>query len=286
MKDNYGVLYIIATPIGNLEDITLRALNILKGVDFIAAEDTRHTIKLLNHYEIKKTLLSYHEHNKYEKGNEIIELLKSGKNIGLVSDAGTPAISDPGEDLVKLCIENNIRTIPIPGATALISALIVSGKDTKKFVFEGFLSQEKNNRKNVLEKIKDETRTIILYEAPHKIKKTLVELLKYLGNRNITLVRELTKKYEEIRTYTIEEAIVDYSQREPRGEYVLVIEGKPEIEVSKEKAQIWEELTLDEHMEYYLKKDMVKKEVIKQIAKDRNINKREVYNHFINEKDK
>lgn len=276
-----GTLYLVSTPIGNLEDITYRAINTLGKVDYIAAEDTRHTIKLLNHYDIKKTLTSYHEHNKYEKGNEIIKDLINGLNVALVSDAGTPAISDPGEELVKQCHENNIRVIPIPGATALVAGLTISGQITRRFTFEGFLPQDKNERRIILENLKKEPRTIILYEAPHKLKKTLDDLYKILGNRKISITRELTKRYEEVIINTLEEMVKLYETMSPKGEYVLVIEGLSFNDLEQEKIDRWKNMSLEEHMNYYLSKGMDKKESIKQIAKDRNVGKREIYNYFI-----
>lgn len=279
--ETMGTLYLVSTPIGNLEDITYRAIKILGEVDYIAAEDTRHTIKLLNHYDIRKTLTSYHEHNKYDKGNEIIKDLINGLNVALVSDAGTPAISDPGEELVKQCHENNIRVIPIPGATALVAGLTISGQITRRFTFEGFLPQDKNERKKILENLKKEPRTIILYEAPHKLKKTLDDLYKILGNRKISITRELTKKYEEVIVNTLEESIKLYKTISPKGEYVLVIEGLSFDDLEQEKIDRWKNMSLEEHMNYYFSKGMDKKDSIKQIAKDRNVGKREIYNYFI-----
>lgn len=276
-----GILFLVSTPIGNLEDITYRAINILNEVDYIAAEDTRHTIKLLNHYDIKKSLTSYHEHNKYDKAKEIIKDLEKGLKVALVSDAGTPAISDPGEELVRQCLENNIRVIPIPGATALIAGLTISGQITRRFTFEGFLPQDKNERRIILENLKKEPRTIILYEAPHKLKKTLDDLYKILGNRKISITRELTKRYEEVIINTLEEMVKLYETMSPKGEYVLVIEGLSFNDLEQEKIDRWKNMSLEEHMNYYLSKGMDKKESIKQIAKDRNVGKREIYNYFI-----
>lgn len=275
-----GKLYLVATPIGNLEDMTLRAIRTLNEVDYIAAEDTRHTIKLLNHFEIKKPLQSYHEHNKTEKGNKIIEDLLNGQQVALVTDAGTPAISDPGEDLVKLCYKNNIEVTSIPGAVALINGLILSGKDTRRFCFEGFLPFNKKERNNVLNGLKIETRTIIVYEAPHKLKGTIDDLFQALGNRNITITRELTKKFEEVLLMTLEEAVCYYKENDPRGEYVLVIEGESQLKLEEEKVEKWLEMTLEEHLNIYMKKDMSKNEAIKTIAKDRNMTRKEVYNYF------
>ncbi|PKM93242.1 MAG: 16S rRNA (cytidine(1402)-2'-O)-methyltransferase [Firmicutes bacterium HGW-Firmicutes-1] len=275
-----GKLYLVATPIGNLEDMTLRAIRTLNEVDYIAAEDTRHTIKLLNHFEIKKPLQSYHEHNKTEKGNKIIEDLLNGQQVALVTDAGTPAISDPGEDLVKLCHKNKIEVTSIPGAVALINGLILSGKDTRRFCFEGFLPFNKKERNNVLKGLKIETRTIIVYEAPHKLKGTIDDLFQALGNRNITITRELTKKFEEVLLMTLEEAVCYYKENDPRGEYVLVIDGESQLKLEEEKVEKWLEMTLEEHLNIYMKKDMSKNEAIKTIAKDRNMTRKEVYNYF------
>ena len=233
MSENYGVLYLVATPIGNLEDITYRALRILSEVDFIAAEDTRHTLKLLNHFEIQKPMISYYEHNIRERGEKIISRIKEGKCAALVSDAGTPAVSDPGEDLVRLCIEEGIRVIPVPGAVAGINALICSGISTKRFSFEGFLSVNKKSRMDHLESVKDSAYTLIFYEAPHKLLNTLNDMLKYFGNRKITVARELTKKFETIFPTTLQFALEYYKENDPRGEYVLVIEGKSKKEKRK-----------------------------------------------------
>lgn len=275
-----GKLYLVATPIGNLEDITFRAIRILNEVDFIAAEDTRHTLKLLNHFEIKKPLTSYHEHNKIEKGKKLIDDLLIGKNIALVTDAGTPAISDPGEDLVKLCIKYGIDVTSIPGPAALINALILSGKDTKRFCFEGFLPTNKKDRKGIIEKLKNETRTIIFYEAPHKLKGTLDDLYKILDNRNITIARELTKKFEEIFHTNLKEAKDYYIDKEIRGEVVLILEGKSIKKIEEENIDKWLKFTMEEHLEIYINKNMTKNEAIKKIAKDRNLLKRDVYNYF------
>lgn len=275
-----GKLYLVATPIGNLEDITFRAIRILKEVDYIAAEDTRHTIKLLNHYEIKKPLESYHEHNKLDKGPKMILDLQSGKSIALVTDAGTPAISDPGEDLVRLCYEHKIVVTSIPGPVALITGLILSGKNTRRFCFEGFLPFAKKERKILLNQLKSDTRTIIFYEAPHKLKGTLEDLYSVLGNRSITLTRELTKKFEEVLTVPLSEAISYYKEHEPRGEYVLVLEGESSEKLEGEKLEKWLEMTVDEHMTYYLNKNYSKMDAIKAISKDRNTPRRDIYNYF------
>ena len=269
-----GKLYLVATPIGNLEDITLRAIRILKEVDIIVAEDTRQTIKLLNHLEIQKHMISYHRHSNEEKENEILDNLQNGKNIALVSDAGTPVISDPGEELVKLALKNNIEVIPIPGPCALISAMIASGMDAKEFTFLGFLPLNKKSRKNKLNDIKLSDKTIILYEAPHKIVKTLEELNDILNNRKIVLARELTKIHEEFIVGTAKELLEKL--KEPKGEFVIVIEKREENDVNN-----FEDMTIEEHHKYYENLGLSKNEAIKQIAKDRNVKKNEIYKEFI-----
>ena len=268
-----GTLYLVATPIGNLSDLSERALAVLREVDLIAAEDTRHTLKLLNHFAIKKPMISYFEHNKSERGQEILRILKEGKDVALVSDAGTPAISDPGEDLVRLCAQNDISVVPIPGPCALINALIVSGLPTGRFSFEGFLSVNKKNRKQHLESIRSDTHTLIFYEAPHKLKNTLADMLQILGDRQIALVRELTKKYEEVLRMTLSEAAAYYETTEPKGEFVLVLSGAPEDSEENPLAS----LTVFEHMDYYLEQGISKKEAIKLVAKDRKVKKQEIY---------
>lgn len=272
-----GILYLCATPIGNLEDITLRCIRILKEVDIIAAEDTRQTVKLLNHFEIKKPMISYHEHNKFDKGKDLVNQLLEGKNIALVSDAGMPAISDPGEDLVKLCIENNITIIPIPGASASLSALIVSGLSTRSFCFEGFLSSNKKEKKEKLQQLVNETRTIIFYESPHRIKETLVEIQQYLGDRRISVSRELTKKFEETLRGNISEIHEILQQRNIKGEFVIVIEGIDVKVLIDNEAQKWHNITIQQHILMYMEQGMDKKEAIKKVAEDRNIPKKEVY---------
>lgn len=273
-----GILYIVATPIGNLEDITLRAIRVLKEVDIIAAEDTRHTLKLLNHLEISKPLISYHRHNEEIKTQELIDKLQEGKNIALVSDAGTPVISDPGGEIVKSAIENNIKIIPIPGACAAITAIIASGLDAKEFTFIGFLPQNNKNRNEKLERISKEERTTILYEAPHKLMKTLEDIGKVIGKRKVVLARELTKIHEEYIEGTIAE--LQSKIKEPKGEYVIIIDKN-----EKTKKQIEQEnlntLSIEEHYKYYEQKGFNKKEIIKQIAKDRNVTKNEIYQKFI-----
>lgn len=273
-EKNNGILYVIATPIGNLEDITLRAIRILNEVDLIAAEDTRHTLKLLNHLEISKPMVSYHRHNEELRVDGLIEKLKEGKNIGLVSDAGTPGICDPGEEIIKKCIEENIKIIPIPGACAMINALICSGISTKEFSFFGFLPLNKKTRKIKLEEIQKSKRTIILYEAPHKLKTTLNDLKDILGNRKIVLARELTKIHEEYIRGTAEELIQKTEQI--KGEFVLIIE-----ENNIEEENELNILSLEEHYKYYENKGLDKKEIIKKIAKDRDVNKNEIYKYFI-----
>lgn len=272
-----GILYLCATPIGNLGDISARCLEAFQNADLIACEDTRRTIQLLNHFGIKKQLTSYHEHNKREKGEYIIGLLKEGKNVVLVSDAGTPAISDPGEDLVKLCIENDLQVTPIPGCVAGINALIVSGLPTRRFAFEGFLSVNKRHRKEHLESVKNDTHTLIFYEAPHKLPYTLADMLEILGDRKIALCRELTKIHEEIIRTTLSEAQNLYTETSPKGEFVIVIEGAKEPETEE---AWWEALSVEEHVEKYIADGIDSKEAVKQTAKDRNLPKREVYNIY------
>lgn len=272
-----GTLYLCATPIGNLEDITLRVLNTLKQVDLIAAEDTRNSIKLLNHFEIKTPMTSYHEYNKIEKARQLAEKLKSGLNIALVTDAGTPAVSDPGEDLVRICQEEQIPVTSLPGPCACITALTLSGLPTRRFCFEAFLPREKKERALVLEQLKQETRTILLYEAPHHLKKTLSELFSVLGDRTLTICRELTKRYEEVQKTTLSEAVSFYEKTQPRGEYVLVLSGKSQEELTKEAQKAWESYSLVEHMSYYENQGISQKEAMKLVAKDRGISKREVY---------
>lgn len=271
-----GKLYIVATPIGNLDDITLRAINTLKEADIIVAEDTRHSLKLLNHLGISKPLISYYRHTEEVKYEKILEKIKEGNNIALISDAGTPIISDPGEVIVKEAIKENIEVIPIPGACAAITALMAAGVDTKKFVFYGFLSINKKLRKKELEEIQKERKTIILYEAPHKLKNTLSDLNTYMPDRNVTIARELTKIHEEFVRGTAKE--IYKKVQEPKGEYIIIIDSLSEIE---EQENVLNELTLEEHYKVYESQGMNKKEIIKQIAKDRNVNKNEIYMHFI-----
>ncbi len=272
-----GTLYLCATPIGNLEDITLRVLNTLKRADLIAAEDTRNSIKLLNHFQIKTPMTSYHEYNKIEKAHQLAAKLMEGKNIALITDAGTPGISDPGEELVRICYQNRIPVTSLPGAAACITALTVSGQSTRRFCFEAFLPHDKKERARILETLQSETRTIVLYEAPHHLKKTLQELRDTLGNRSLSICRELTKRYEEVQRTTFDDALSFYQQQEPRGEYVLVICGKPADELKREKQKAWEALTLTEHMAHYESQGIPRKEAMRLVAKDRGISKREVY---------
>ena len=272
-----GILYIIATPIGNLEDITLRAIRILKEVDLIAAEDTRHTLKLLNHLEISKPLISYHRHNEETRTEELIKELKTGKNIGLVSDAGTPGICDPGEEIIKKCIEESIKVVPIPGACAMINALITSGISTKEFIFLGFLPLNKKSRKEKLEEIKNANKTIILYEAPHKLKSTLNDLSLILEDRSVVLARELTKIHEEYIRGTVKELMEKTDNL--KGEMILIIEKNNKD--NKEELNSLNNLTLEEHYNFYEKNGLNKKEIIKKIAKDRNVSKNEIYQYFI-----
>ncbi len=279
MQDNFGVLYLVATPIGNLDDITYRALKVLNEVDFIAAEDTRHTLKLLNHFEIQKPMISYYEHNIRERGEKIIARIKEGKSAALVSDAGTPAISDPGEDLVRLCIEEGIRVIPVPGAVAGICALISSGISTKRFSFEGFLSVNKKSRIDHLEQVKNSPYTLIFYEAPHKLLNTLCDMLKAFGNRKITIAREMTKKFEEFLYTDFEKAIAHFTENPPKGEFVLIIEGATNCE----KESPFDKMTILEHISYYTAQGIDKKEAMKKVALDRGISKREVYAETIKE---
>ena len=271
-----GKLYIVATPIGNLDDITLRALNILKEVNLIAAEDTRHTLKLLNHFKITKPLISYHRHNEETKKDALIQKLKKGETIALVSDAGTPGICDPGEEIIKKAIEENIKIIPIPGACAFVNALICSGIDTKEFMFLGFLPLNKKTRKERLEEIKSTTKTTIIYEAPHKLKATLEDLNNVLGDRKLVLARELTKIHEEFIRGTALEIIE--KQEDIKGEFVIIIEGNQNVQRKENELN---DLSLKEHYNYYKKQGYDKKEAIKKIAKDRNVSKNEIYMHFI-----
>ena len=272
-----GTLYLCATPIGNLEDMTLRCIRVLKEVDLIAAEDTRNSIKLLNHFEIKTPMTSYHEYNKIEKGHRLVERLQSGEDIALITDAGTPGISDPGEELVRMCQEAGITVTALPGAVACITALTISGLATRRFAFEAFLPTDKKERQAILEELKGETRTMILYEAPHRLSRTLKVLYEALGNRRISVCRELTKKHETVFATTIEDALDYYESQEPKGECVMVIEGKSREEIRAEEKAQWEEMDIEAHMEYYLERGLDKKEAMKQVAKDRGVSKRDIY---------
>lgn len=272
-----GMLYLCATPIGNLDDMTFRVLETLKSVDIIAAEDTRNTIKLLNRFEIKTAMTSYHEYNKTEKAFTLIDEMKAGKNIALVTDAGTPAISDPGEVLVRMCQEEGITVTSLPGACACITALTLSGLPTRRFCFEGFLPPDKKERAHILDALKNEERTAILYEAPHHLKGTLKELYDALGDRKITLCRELTKKFETVLPLTLKSAVEYYEENEPKGEYVLVVEGRSLEDIRAEERAEWENLTIEEHMDIYLSKGIDKKEAMKMVAKDRGVSKRDIY---------
>lgn len=272
-----GTLFLCATPIGNLGDMTPRVVETLREVDMIAAEDTRNSIKLLNYFEIKTPMTSYHEYNKIEKADQMISWMQAGKNIALVTDAGTPAISDPGEVLVKKCMEAGIPVTSLPGCCACITALTLSGLSARRFCFEGFLPADKKEKKFIFEELQKETRTIILYEAPHHLKRTLVELYELMGERRITLCRELTKRFETVFPTTLGEAINFYEENEPKGEYVLVIEGLDRNQVEQDKRKEWEQLSVDEHMKLYEDQGIDRKEAMKKVAADRGVSKRKIY---------
>lgn len=272
-----GILYLCATPIGNLEDMTYRCVRILKEVDLIAAEDTRNSIKLLNHFEIDTPMTSYHEFNKIEKAHTLLAALKEGKNIAVITDAGTPGISDPGEELVAMCYKEDIEVNAVPGAAACITAVTSSGQACRRFSFEAFLPKDKKERARVLAEMQQETRTMIVYEAPHHLRATLQELYQALGDRSITLCRELTKRYEEKKKMTLAQAVDYYRENDPRGEYVLVIAGKSKEEVMQEEQSRWEDLSIEEHMQIYLDQDYSKKDAMKAVAKDRGVSKRDIY---------
>ena len=274
---NPGTLYLCATPIGNLEDMTFRVIRTLKEVDMIAAEDTRNSIKLLNHFEIKTPMTSYHEYNKIDKGHKLVQMLLEGKNLALITDAGTPGISDPGEELVQMCYEAGVPVTSLPGAAACITALTLSGLSTRRFVFEAFLPSDKKERQQVLEELKNDTRTVICYEAPHRLVKTLKELLEALGDRRITICRELTKKHETAWQTHIAEACEYYQENAPKGECVLVIEGRSREELKAEEQEQWEQMPLEAHMEQYESQGMDHKSAMKQVAKDRGVSKRDIY---------
>lgn len=276
-----GKLYLCATPIGNLEDMTFRVIRILKEVDLIAAEDTRNSIRLLNHFDIKTPMTSYHEFNKYDKAKTLVEKLLEGQNIAVITDAGLPGISDPGEELVRQCYEAGISVTTLPGACACVTALTMSGQKTDRFAFEAFLPTDKKERKDVLEVLKNETRTIVMYEAPHRLSKTLKELYESLGDRNITLLKELTKVYENADKTTLAVAVEKYESLDIKGEYVLVIEGKSFKDIKEESIKSFESMTIEEHMELYTSKGMDKKEAMKAVAKDRGVSKRDIYNQLL-----
>lgn len=278
-----GTLYLCATPIGNLEDITMRVLRTLKEVDLIAAEDTRNSIKLLNHFEITTPMTSYHEYNKFDKGRILVQKMLEGTNIALITDAGTPAISDPGEELVRMAHEAGITVTSLPGACAAVTALTVSGLPTRRFCFEAFLPADKKERRQILDSLVNETRTMIIYEAPHHLVKTLEELNEVLGNRRITVCRELTKKHETCFLTTLEEAVAYYHENEPKGECVMVIEGRTFEEMVAEDRESRSNMTIEEHMDFYMSKGMEKKEAMKAVAKDRGVSKQEIYKALLQE---
>ncbi len=280
-----GILYLCATPIGNLEDMTFRAIRTLKEADLIAAEDTRNSIRLLNHFEIQTPMTSYHEYNKYDKGRKLIEKLLEGKNIALITDAGTPGISDPGEELVRMCHENGIRVTSVPGAAACITALTMSGLPTRRFAFEAFLPSEKKEREKILTELERETRTIILYEAPHRLVRTLKLLEERLGaERNVAVCRELTKKHETVYRGTLCDAVSYYESTEPRGECVLVIDGKSQEEIEREEQKKWEQMSIEDHVAYYISQGADRKEAMKKTAQDRGVSKRDIYNYLEKQK--
>ena len=278
-----GTLYLCATPIGNLEDMTFRAVRVLKEADLIAAEDTRNSIRLLNHFEIHTPMTSYHEYNKFDKGRELVARLQKGENIALITDAGMPGISDPGEELVKMCAEAGITVTALPGACACVTALTLSGLGTRRFAFEAFLPSDKRERRTVLEGLRDETRTIVLYEAPHRLVRTLEELLETLGNRRMSVCRELTKKHETIFRTDLENALAHYQTEEPRGECVLVLEGKTAEELQKEKQDAWKEMTPEEHVSMYEAQGIARKEAMRLAARDRGVSRRVIYQALLSE---
>lgn len=283
MMEMAGKLYICATPIGNLEDITFRVIKTLKEVDLIAAEDTRHSRKLLNYYEINTPITSYHEHNKKEKAKHLVEQLLSGKNIALITDAGTPTISDPGEELVKMAYEAGIKITSLPGPCALITGLTISGLSARRFCFEAFLPAEKKERQRIIKELSNETRTIILYEAPHRLLKTLKELYEAMGDRSASVIKELTKIHETVQRTSLSQAIAFYENEEPKGEYILIIEGKSFEEIETEQQSLWEDKTIFEHVKIYTDKGFDKKEAMKLVAKDRGLSKRDVYKVILDE---
>ena len=283
MTNSKGTLYLCATPIGNLEDMTFRAVRILKEVDVIAAEDTRNSVKLLNHFDIHTPMTSYHEFNKIDKGQYLVKRLLEGENIALITDAGMPGISDPGEELVRMCRDAGVPVTAVPGACACVTALVISGRPTRRFCFEAFLPTDKKERRAVLEELKTETRTSIIYEAPHRLVKTLQELLNELGDRKITVCKELTKKHETGFETTLKEAVPYYEQNEPRGEYVLVLEGCSRQQMEQEAQDAWKEMSLGDHMKLYEERGMNRKDAMKQVAKDRGVGKREIYQALLEE---
>lgn len=281
-ENGIGELYLCATPIGNLEDMTFRCIRVLKEADIIAAEDTRNSIKLLNHFEIKTPMTSYHEFNKVEKGRVLVEKMLKGETVALITDAGTPGISDPGEELVRQCIEAGIKVTPVPGAAACINALIMSGMPTRRFCFEAFLPSDKKEKADVLEQLKAEQRTIIIYEAPHRLLRTLTELESALGGmRKIAVCKELTKRHETVYRDTISGALGYYTANEPKGEYVLVIEGRSQKELLEEKRAAWDDMSIEEHFNMYVSRGMDKKDAMKLVAKDRGVSKRDIYNALL-----
>ena len=283
MINNSGTLYLCATPIGNLEDMTFRAVRVLKEADLIAAEDTRNSIRLLNHFDINTPMTSYHEYNRIEKGHHLVSLLLEGKNIALITDAGTPGISDPGEDLVRMCRDAGIPVTSVPGACACVNALIISGRPTRRFCFEAFLPADKKDRRRVLQEIQEETRTTVIYEAPHRLRKTLQELLEVLGDRRLSICRELTKKFETVMETTLEDAVRFYGEQEPRGEYVLVLEGRSHASIDEEERSRFENMSVQEHVEMYEEQGLNRKDAMKQAAKDRGVSKRDIYRSLLEE---
>lgn len=283
MINNSGTLYLCATPIGNLEDMTFRAVRVLKEADLIAAEDTRNSIRLLNHFDIHTPMTSYHEYNRIEKGHHLVSLLLEGKNIALITDAGTPGISDPGEDLVRMCRDAGIPVTSVPGACACVNALIISGRPTRRFCFEAFLPADKKDRHRVLQEIQEETRTTVIYEAPHRLRKTLQELLEVLGDRRLSICRELTKKFETVMETTLEDAVRFYGEQEPRGEYVLVLEGRSHASIDEEERSRFENMSVQEHVEMYEEQGLNRKDAMKQAAKDRGVSKRDIYRSLLEE---
>lgn len=273
----YGTLYLCATPIGNLGDITLRVIELLKECDLIAAEDTRNTLKLLNHFNIDTPMTSYHEHNKFSKGPVLLEKLKEGKNIALVTDAGMPGISDPGEDMARLCRQEGIPVTVAPGASAVVTALVLSGMPARRFIFEGFLPTDKKEKAEVLARLEKETRTTVFYEAPHRLTDTLKELLKSAGNRDAACVREITKKYEEVKKDSLENLLAFYGENPPKGEFVVIVGGADAEKLRQEEIEGWESISLEEHMKKYTDIGMSEKDAMKQVAKDRGVSKREIY---------